>query len=136
MRCRHFKIWELVPQNYYEGYSEYKLWWLFDDRALLTLDMLRDQYGEMIINNWRSGGQYQYRGFRPANSTTGSEFSQHKYGRAFDIKFLDIPVGVVQQDCIDKKYDCFKYITAIELNTSWLHFDCRNYEGDLLTFVP
>jgi hypothetical protein len=136
MRCVHFKIYELVSQLYYEGYPEYKLWWLFDDRALITLDLLRTQYGKMTVNDWKFGGQYQFRGFRPSGSSVGSEFSQHKFGRAFDVKFGDVPVGVVRQDCIDRRFDCFKHIKAIELNVSWFHFDCRNYEGELLTFVP
>jgi hypothetical protein len=137
MRCKHFKVWELVPKGLYESSEEYKLWWLFDDRALITLDMLRDQYGKMVINDWKLDGQYQERGLRLPRTTTGALFSQHKYGRAFDIKFIDSPTTVVRQDCIDKKYDCFKFITAIELNISWFHFDVRNTDSkELLTFTP
>jgi hypothetical protein len=133
-KCEYFKIYELVPKAYYEGYPEYKLWWLFDDRALMTLDLLRKQYGKIVANDWYFGGIYQERGIRPEDSITGALFSQHKYGRAFDLKFKDIPVGVVRQDCIAKRYDCFKYITAIEIEVSWFHFDTRNNTGDLITF--
>jgi hypothetical protein len=136
VKCKHFKIFELVPKSLYNGFEEYKLWWLFDDRALWTLDALRDQYGKMIVNDWYFGGIYQERGFRLGGSLTGALMSQHKYGRAFDCKFLDAPVGVVRQDCIEGKYDCFDRITAIELGVSWFHFDLRNSDSDkLLTFL-
>jgi len=137
MRCRHFKIFELVPKDLHEKYEEYKLWWLFDDRVLITLDMLRDQYGHMLMNNWNRGGDRDEAGYRVSSTTTGAPFSQHKFGRAADPKFLDMPVGVVRQDCIDRKYDCFKYITAIELGVNWFHFDVRNTDSEqLLTFKP
>ena len=137
MRCKYFKIWELVPKALYNGYEEYKLWWLFDERALWTLDALRDQYGKMVVNDWKSGGEYQERGYRLGGSATGALMSQHKYGRAFDCKFLDAPVAVVRQDCIDRRYPCFEKITAIEIGISWFHFDLRNSDSDeLLTFTP
>ena len=136
MRCKHFKIWELVPPNLYGGYDEYKLWWLFDDRILLTLDMLHDQYGKIVINDWKNGGDLKEGGYRLSTSSIGALFSQHKYGRAADAKFLDVPVGVVRQDCIDRRYDCFKFITAIELGVNWFHFDVRNTDSEeLLTFA-
>lgn len=133
-RCEHFKIYELVPREYYEGYSEHKLWLLFDDRALKTLDALRNQYGRITINTWKSGGQYNESGLRSAGTETGAVFSQHKFGRAFDAKFKDAPVGVVRKDCIDKRYDCFLLVSAIELGVKWFHFDTRNNVGDLITF--
>lgn len=133
-RCKFFKIYELVPKMYHETYPENKLWLLFDNRVLLTLDLLREQYGKVVVNDWYFGGEFQLRGFRPADTTVGVQFSQHKFGRAFDCKFIDTPVGVVRQDCIDKRYECFKYITAIETGIPWFHFDTRNNDGKLITF--
>jgi len=132
MRCKHFKIWELVPKVLFESYEEHKLWYLLDDRILLTADLLREQYGKILINNWKTGGDFQERGFRVNHAVTTASLSQHFYGRAIDCSFLDIPLFVVIEDCKAKRYDCFKYITAIEIGITWFHGDCRNSDSDKL----
>jgi hypothetical protein len=133
-KCTFFRIYELVPKELHETKPTWKLWTLFDDRALITLDRLRSRYGKMTINDWYFGGEYQLRGFRPFDSGTGAEFSQHKFGRAFDCKFSDISNEEVIQECIDKKYGCFDLITAIETGVSWFHFDIRNNTDKLIIF--
>lgn len=128
-RCRHFKLWELVDQATYSAMGE-KAWLLFDNRALETLDWLRDTYGPVVVNDWKAGGKFQYSGFRPEHCIEGAKHSQHKYGRAFDCKFREISADQVRADLIARPGRA-PLMTAIEVPSpghpmSWFHFDTRN----------
>jgi|TARA_Y100000310_G_scaffold191970_1_gene191906 hypothetical protein len=136
-KCVHFKIYELVPPGVYRIRGE-KAWELLDDRALITLDMLRDNHGKITVNDWFWGGNYKYSGYRPKDCKEGSKLSQHRMGRAFDLKFIQSHITIVRNDILNnpRKYP---EITAVELNTpTWLHFDVRNYDTSqgILTFKP
>ena len=121
---KHFAIHELVPPEVYNTWGDKALQFL-DDRALQTLDALREKYGRILINNWFWNGTRQWSGLRTEESPYGSAFSQHRFGRAFDCIFLDIDVEKVRKEILADP-SLFPFINAIELNTSWLHFDCRN----------
>jgi hypothetical protein len=112
--------------GYMMGEKDFVLWSLLDDRIIWTADKLRERYGRAYINNWPFGGKNQYRGFRPFDSEVGAKFSQHKFGRAIDITFDAVSADEVRADMKSAgKTGTYKYITACELNTSWLHVDCR-----------
>ena len=126
----HFELHELLPKDFYRENmtKSFKLLWMFDQRALWTLDQLRNRYGSLIVNDWWWHGSNQYRGWRPFDSQTGSTLSQHKFGRAFDCILKDVPSEQVRQDIkADPWRDEFKFITGIEDGVSWLHFDVRNW---------
>jgi len=132
---------EVLPQDtylYYEGRRE-KAWRLFDPRILWTADRLRELYGPVYVNNWFWGGPNQWGGWRPGNCPKGAKFSQHKFGRALDLKFKNTTAEEVRAD-IRANNDrpapgAFRHITCIEKGVSWLHIDCRNYDG-LLIVTP
>lgn len=126
--CNHFKIHDLVSKNLYESHSEGKLWQVFDDRALITLDMLWEQYGKFIINNWKNGGVYQFKGLKSSEDV----FNQQMSGRGFICKFCNIPSFVVRCDTIDNKYECFKHITAVGSTAFDYYFDTRNNKDKLI----
>ena len=136
-KCKYFKIEELVPKSLFKQYEKetWKLWALFDDRILREADRLREQYGRCYINNWLWGGKLNNCGYREQNSGVGSNFSQHCFGRALDLHFVDWDIEEIRHsvitDCISnpKKYP----IRGVELNVSWLHIDVRNRK-ELLTF--
>ena len=123
-RCKHFDIKELVPPHIFEQRGE-KAWELLDERALRTLDSLRDKFGPITVNNWAFGGDRKWSGLRTPESPYYSETSQHSYGRAFDCIFHKKEAEEVRQYLL-KNRDEFPAITSIELDVSWLHFDCRN----------
>ena len=125
---KYFKIYELLPPYFYESNKHRgdALWYIFDNRLLLTLDQLRETFGKMYINNWYWGGNRQYSGWRPFDYK-GAYLSQHKFGRAADIIFNKHDAESVRQWII--KNSKFKYITGMELGVSWLHIDVRNYDG-------
>lgn len=127
----HFQLEELVPKDLWLIHSRKrinKLFLLFDDRILRTADMLRVRFGPLYCNTWKNAGNFNYRGFRPFNSTVGSTLSQHKFGRALDLVPVKVTAEEIRQDIIaNPTREIYKHIRAIEEDVSWLHIDCRNY---------
>ena len=125
----YFDVRELVSPITFQQRREKSLL-LLDDRALVTLDRLRERYGVLTVNNWHLGGSREWSGLRTKESPYFSQYSQHTFGRAFDCIFKEVSANEVRQDIIagyDSDQD-FEFINAIELGTSWLHFDVRNTE--------
>jgi hypothetical protein len=73
---------------------------------------------------------------RTEGSPFGTEYSQHRFGRAADCIFADVTAEQVRQDVLDNPDDeDFKYITSIELGVDWFHFDVRNCNR-IMTYYP
>jgi len=132
-KCKYFIIQELVPQHVYNERGD-KAWELLDDRALRTLDALRERFGVVTVNNWHIGGNRNWSGLRTPDSPYFSAYSQHTFGRAFDCLFNSFTAEDVRQDILAYK-DEFEFINSMELGTSWLHFDVRNSDR-IKTFYP
>lgn len=127
-----------------EGKNNPGIWRLMDSRVLWTADQLRLHFcgnqkknspDIMIVNDWSWGGKLQLRGFRDLwydiilPQELYSVTSQHVYGRALDFHFKHTTAEEVRQDI--KRYkgaERYKYITAIEDKTEWIHFDSRNWD--------
>ncbi len=132
----YFELQELVdPQTYIDNGE---LAWLFlDARLLITLDRLREKYGPMIVNTWSlsnyDGKYLRFRGYRPRTYNSGAAYSQHRHGRAMDVNFVRITVEQVRADIMDDPNDpAFEYITGLELDVNWLHFECTNWDKKTL----
>ena len=123
-RCRHFAIHELVPPHTFQTRGE-KAWELLDERLLIALDMLRDDYGPMTVNNYFWGGDRSWSGLRDPSSPHYSPTSQHTFGRAADIIFADHETEHVRQSILTNR-TAYPYITGLELGVPWLHIDTRN----------
>lgn len=137
--CKYFRIEELVPQDLFEQYrdKQHRLWQLFDVRALMTLDALRDRLGSITVNNWFWGGRRIFSGWRPFDCPEGAALSQHKWGRGFDCKFKEhsaqsVRKELYQADGSGRQFGMphFANITCIEdfPGMSWFHFDVRNHD--------
>jgi hypothetical protein len=148
----YFKPQELMPPEYLDGHIfkgnvQDQVWRVFDWKVLYTCDRLREKYGSMIINDYLWGGNNRYRGYRPAMSLLDKdEFyvdgiprakwssftSQHCFGRAVDAKFKKYSAEEIRKDILADPYsEEFKYITCIEADVSWLHFDTRCWNKNL-----
>jgi len=129
-----FELYELFPKNFYlEHYRPAnipKMWNVFDYRLKYTMDRLRKRYGPLVANDWYWGGVNQYRGWRPTDCIVGADFSQHKYGRAIDLKTTKKTDGTVFTIRDDINHEDFKYITCVEMNITWLHIDVRDYNKE------
>jgi len=126
---KYLQLYELIPYSLYQDEPHHKLWGLFDDRVLITADALREKYGPITVNNWYTGGHNQYCGYRPLNCGVGAKWSQHKFGRALDCHFRpDVDIDGMRKYIIaskSKNDPVSRYITCLEMNVSWLHFDVR-----------
>lgn len=133
-RCQHFKIQELVPPNVFNQRGN-AAWELLDANALITLDALRSHFGRAICNDYSFGGKRQWSGLRTADSPYYSPYSQHSFGRAFDLIFLDAKTEEVREEIIRLRDKKFPLINGLELDVSWIHFDVRNH-SPLKLFKP
>lgn len=126
----NLELYEILPEQFYkDNYPIYKerLWMMFDYRLLLTYHHLRRRYRTAVLNTWYWGGRHQYRGWRPWNCKVGAKFSQHKFGRAFDIIFKYNTTDQVRNEILLSPHAIpFKFITGIEMEVLWLHVDCGN----------
>jgi hypothetical protein len=112
---------------------------LIDIRIVNVAQWLRDYLGEeIVINNWNTGGPYHESGLRDPFSKTGAKWSQHKFGRALDLKFEKTTPEAVRQ-IIRDNWETLKALglTTIEKDTpTWVHIDCRYTGMDELYECP
>jgi len=129
---KNFYLHELVDKTTYERFGDFSQRFL-DKDTVNVLQFFRDRYGSTTVNNWRQGGNFQYRGFTPPNCTIGGLFSQHKYGRAFDINCKNATPDEIREDILKNEYDfILQGLTRIEdgeFAPTWMHFDCA-WTGD------
>lgn len=119
-----FKIEELVDKATFEKFGD-NAWLFLDKTALITLQQLRNTFGPLTVNDWHWGGNFEYSGFRHPQCSIGAKLSQHKFGRAFDVKSTDFSAQEMQ-DYILAYPEKFPYITRMENaehTKKWLHFD-------------
>ena len=64
MKPKHYILQEMLPRDFYSKwvpvYGE-RLWLIFDQKILYTLDALREIYNKIIVNTWWWGGSNQLR---------------------------------------------------------------------------
>lgn len=127
-RPKHFALHELVGPAVFAERGE-RAWELLRPGALMALDALREKFGPITVNNWKSGGQYKESGLRDFGTSTGAKYSMHKYGGAFDCKFKDYTPKEVAAYILAHPQE-FPTLTCIENPDStptWLHIDDRNH---------
>jgi hypothetical protein len=109
------------------------------------IDFIRKHIGPAIINTWNMSryielmGYIQYAGYRPMDCEEGAAFSQHKFGRAFDIKFPHL--NSLSREAKVREYDSIRgwlamnknnypelreALRGLEYGITWLHVDTRN----------
>lgn len=136
---KYFEIEEFVPPQIFKQYGQRSIW--FIDPKIVDIATAYREFFEVPvrINNWHNGGPYSYRGYRPPRVNIGSEYSQHKFGRAFDCN-----IGTMNAkqmfDEVSKNYAHFEKfgLTTLEnykFTDGWLHSDCRITNNDKLLIV-
>ena len=136
-RCRHFSIHELIDEQTFIQWGE-DAWMFLRPEALISLDNIRTYFGKPItVNNWIWGGDLQYRGFRPFYCKVGADYSQHRFGNAFDITVEGIGAEEVRQEILaNKNHVAFEAITCLETDIEWVHFDLRNVQDRIWLVKP
>ncbi len=133
IKAKYFSIEELVDRETFEKRGD-KAWQLIDDRLIYMIDALREKFGPITINNWKTGGDREWSGLRTSKSPYYSPYSQHTFGRAADMVFKSALPDAVRMEILDNK-DKYPYITGVELDISWVHIDIRNAQ-QYYTFKP
>jgi hypothetical protein len=134
---KNFILQEFVDPVTYKAMGEKSLW-LIDKRIIDLAQFLRDHFNvPVIINNWHLGGRYDESGLRQFNTTTGATRSQHKYGRAADLKFSGLKPEEIRNEIRKSPILLSLGLTTIEKDTpTWVHIDCRYTGLDKLLEVP
>jgi hypothetical protein len=125
---KNFWLWEFVHPDIYNQYPASISLGLLDFRVIKTAQFFRDRYNKKVmINTWRNEGGYISSGFRPFFDETGAKFSQHRFGRAADLKVEDMDSEEIREDIRSNFIEFRKNgLTTIESKTpTWVHFDCR-----------
>jgi hypothetical protein len=123
---KFFELYELVDPTTYSQLGQ-EAWGLFHLEALLALDDFRQFFGvPVLINNWHSGGEFQWRGYRTPEEAAklGAPNSQHRFGNAFDCDIQGISAEHARAAIIASKDDpLLRRIMRLEQGVSWVHFD-------------
>jgi hypothetical protein len=139
---KYFKAYELLPPDIFQKYGVDGLYFM-DDRITWTLDCLRQSFGKITVNNWKSGGPFSQRGYR-SDQNIGAPFSAHRFGRAVDFDIVNVTAEefrIYIRDGVGKfpfvLIGALDYITRIEDLTDWIHIDCMGLprqQGEPIVF--
>lgn len=125
---KYFQLQEVVPASVIQARGE-KGWELMDDRILMGGDWLREKHGSCVINGKIGDHVFKESGLRDPLTDTGAKFSQHKFGRALDLKFLKTDTKTVYNFILENQAEARRNgITTIEDikdAPTWIHIDCR-----------
>ena len=131
--AKYFKAFELVPRKLYEARGERAIE-LLDKELLIALDYVRDNLGKVTVNNWKSGGKFEYRGIRTSDSKDFSPTSQHAYGKAVDFDVEGMTAAEVNEWLIaNRNAKELRSISFIEMGVTWVHMDTRPDDKNNLT---
>ena len=123
-----FQLHEVVPAWAIQARGE-QAWQLMDDRILRAADWLRSKFGATVINGKIGDHKFTESGLRDPFTETGGKYSQHKFGRALDLKFLKTTPVEVYKFLMENQEEARRMgITTVEdisFTKTWLHIDCR-----------
>ncbi len=137
-RTKHFTLSELVAPNIFEDLGE-KAWDLLDPNLLAALDKLRERFGPITVNNWRTGGPYKESGLREQDTKTGAPKSAHKRGKAADCKPVHGTVKEMFDYILDNasEFPEIRRMENIAFTPTWLHIDTVEHAGrGIRVFTP
>ena len=139
-RPRHFDIKELVCPDVYKKFGQIA-WQFFDDKMLMTLDLLRDQLSPIYVNNWDINGQFDERGFRCIQCSLVKKaikdkrlyVSPHMTGQGVDFDVEGMSAGEVRIWILSNQIK-LGFPIRIEKNVTWVHLDSRD-GGQKVTLI-
>ena len=140
MLTTNFRLEEFIDPDTFGRFGELSIWFI-DPRLVTLAQFMRERLGKpCTINNWHGGGQYQYSGFDPPGGyRKATSLSQHRFGRAMDLKVSGMTADEVRDDIIGN-FDIYRKVglTTIEdgdYAPTWCHIDIRETGLDTLKIV-
>jgi hypothetical protein len=125
----NFDIEEFVPKAIFAGWNKRSI--MFLDPRLIALAEFHRTFFDLpvYVNNWDSGGAFSLRGFRPPNTTTGGNLSQHKFGRAYDSNTSGMTAKEVYDVILANEKAFMKAglttMENVDFTKGWNHLDIR-----------
>ena len=135
----NFHLEEFIDPDTFDAFGEQSIWFI-DPRIVALAQFMRERLAKpCTINNWSFGGKFKHSGFRPPKCTVGATLSQHRFGRAIDLKVKGMTADEVREEIIGN-FDIYKKagLTTIEDGAyapSWCHIDIRDTKLDILKIV-
>ncbi|MEG1574142.1 MAG: hypothetical protein RR293_07625 [Bacteroidales bacterium] len=138
MNSKYFKIEELVCREVYNKFGEQA--WMFVDNSLIeTLEIIREKIlcVPMIVNNWKSGGEFTERGLRCnlcklVSTKTAPYMSAHILGKAMDFDAKGMTAEQARK-LIKKNQILLPYPIRLEEGVPWVHIDVYDCGGGKIT---
>ena len=126
---KYFDCREFVDARTW-GVLGVKAAWLIDPKIVAICDLIREKTGVPVtVNDWHMCGNYDSSGYRAIWDNTGGKLSQHRCGRAADVKVKGlIPLRVFQIIQANKaEFEAAGLTTMEDLRytPTWCHLDCR-----------
>lgn len=135
----NFYLDEFINDEIYKRFKGKSIWFL-DIRVIAIAQLLRTLSGRSVtINNWYNGGQYKDSGLRRLSGGIGAKYSQHRYGRAIDVKVEGLTIAEVLDIIVDNE-QAFRQaglttIEDIKYTPTWMHLDCRYSDSEDILYV-
>lgn len=135
----HFHIEEFVPPEIYKKYGAKSKWFVRWDMIRLA-EFYREYFdAPVIINNWMWDGDFTERGYRVPLTPTGSMYSQHKLGAAFDCNIKGVEPDEIRHTILNNQGLFMRQgLTTLEheaYSPTWVHSDIRNTGLDTIMIV-
>ena len=134
----NFKLSELVDKNIFEKHGAEALRFLRPELIRL-IQKIRWYFNKpMKINDWKTGGGYNWSGLRTPEYKGYDITSIHSWGGADDIKIKGLHPEEIRQELFRKRDTLFLELTGLELKTTeHVHIDTRvTLDGKLFSFCP
>jgi hypothetical protein len=135
MRPKYFTINELADPAIIAKHGEEATWAMLDTQILIAADYLREKFGPISINGMYRGVRFTESGLRRSDTTTGAKFSQHKLGKALDLKFHNVDELVVYEWIMNNQAEAYRMgirrvediaFTGRAGSGGWLHIDSKD----------
>lgn len=130
---KHFDVREFVDERTW-GIRGIKSAELIDPKTVAICDLIREKTGAPVtVNNWHFAKPrdtvYNASGYRAIWEKVGGQLSQHRSGRAADIKvrgFSPLQVfQIINANKTDFEAAGLTTIEDLKFTPTWLHVDCR-----------
>lgn len=135
---KNFQLKEFIHPGIYALWGDFSIRFI-DNRLIDLVQVIRDRFGvPFVINGMFRGALFTESGLRSFGTKTGAGMSQHKFGRAVDLKCSAISPDEIRSE-IRKNYEFFRSygLTAIEVDTpTWVHISTENTGSGALVEIP
>ena len=135
----HFDLREFIPKEIYEQFGD-KSTIFINPNLVVVCEWLRVTLNKSItINNWHTGGQYNYSGYRPPDCKEGARLSRHKLGVCADLKIA----GMTPKQVFEYIKLHWKELRDMSLSTvedinytpTWIHVSVEWTDLDTLVII-